>query len=71
MTTTAATLRAYCGPAILSYGFRPFFLGGAIWSATAMVLFILMLMGRVALPTVYTPTSFFMAFSRPSLRGSC
>jgi uncharacterized protein involved in response to NO len=56
MTTTATTLRAYRGPAILSYGFRPFFLGGAIWSAAAMVLFILMLMGRVALPTAFTPT---------------
>jgi len=55
MTTTAATLRAYRGPAILSYGFRPFFLGGAIWSAAAMVIFILMLMGRVALPSVFTP----------------
>ena len=29
------------GPVILSYGFRPFFLGAAVWSAVAMVLWIL------------------------------
>lgn len=29
------------GPVILSYGFRPFFLGAAIWSAVAMVLWVL------------------------------
>ncbi len=31
------------GPAILSYGFRPFFLGGAIWAVMAMLLWILSL----------------------------
>ncbi len=29
------------GPVILSYGFRPFFLGGAIWAVMAMLLWIL------------------------------
>lgn len=37
MATTAETLRAYQGPSIFSYGFRPFFLGGAIWAAAAMI----------------------------------
>ena len=55
MATTAETLRAYRGPAILSYGFRPFFLGGAIWAAVAMVLFIPMLQGDFALPTTLNP----------------
>jgi uncharacterized protein involved in response to NO len=32
-------LRAYRGPAILSYGFRPFFLAGAIWAVLAVMLF--------------------------------
>jgi uncharacterized protein involved in response to NO len=54
MVTTAQTLRAYQGPAIFSYGFRPFFLGGAIWAAAAMVLFVLMLHGIVELPTAFT-----------------
>jgi hypothetical protein len=40
MATTAQTLRAYQGSAIFSHGFRPFFFGGAIWAAAAMVLFI-------------------------------
>ncbi len=50
---TAATLRAYRGPAILSYGFRPFFLSGAIWAGASMVLFTLMLHGTIALPTAF------------------
>ncbi|QQR36209.1 NnrS family protein [Devosia oryziradicis] len=32
---------ARTGPVILSYGFRPFFLGAGIWSATAMALWII------------------------------
>ena len=55
MATTAETLRAYRGPAILSYGFRPFFLGGAIWAAAAMALFIPMLQGNLVLPTTLNP----------------
>ena len=31
------------GPVILSYGFRPFFLGGAVWAILAMLLWILSL----------------------------
>ena len=43
--TTAQQLRTYRGPAIFSYGFRPFFLGGAVWAGAAMVLFMPMLQG--------------------------
>jgi uncharacterized protein involved in response to NO len=32
---TAAEMRAYGGPALFSFGFRPFFLFGAIWAALA------------------------------------
>jgi len=39
------TARDYAGPAFLSIGFRPFFLGGAAWAATAMVIWIGMLAG--------------------------
>ena len=35
------------GPVLFSYGFRPFFLGGAIWACTVMVLWILALSGRI------------------------
>ncbi len=38
--TTAQVLRDYRGPALLSFGFRPFFLCAAIWSALAVPLWI-------------------------------
>jgi uncharacterized protein involved in response to NO len=37
---TAAARRAYEGPALFSYGFRPFFLAGAAWSALVVPLWI-------------------------------
>ncbi len=49
--TAAAKVRAYSGPAFFSYGFRPFFLGGAVWAGAAMALFFLMLQGDLTLPT--------------------
>ena len=38
--TTAQILRDYRGPALFSFGFRPFFLFAAIWSALAVPLWI-------------------------------
>ncbi len=40
MISTAAARRAYAGPAIFSFGFRPFFLLGAIWSALVVPLWL-------------------------------
>ena len=40
---------------IFSYGFRPFFLGGAIWAATAMLLWTGMLTGKISFATPYSP----------------
>lgn len=57
MTTTTQQMRAWTGPSILTYGFRPFFLGAGIWAAFSMVLWIPMLMGHVALPTAFDPVS--------------
>jgi uncharacterized protein involved in response to NO len=42
---TKMTARDFAGPAFLSIGFRPFFLGGASWAAAAMVIWIGMLAG--------------------------
>lgn len=38
--STAAARRAYGGPALFSYGFRPFFLFAALWSAAAVPIWI-------------------------------
>jgi len=37
---TAAARRAYTGPALFSFGFRPFFLFGSIWAALAVPLWL-------------------------------
>ena len=57
MTTSAEKIRAWKGPAILSFGFRPFFLLAGIWAALAMALWVLMLTGRDVLPTAFDPVS--------------
>ncbi len=48
---TMNKVRSWQGPAILSYGFRPFFLLAGLWAALAMVLWIALLTGSVSLPT--------------------
>ena len=45
----------YAGPALFSYGFRPFFLGAAAWAALAMVLWLPQYFGYLALPTAFAP----------------
>jgi len=55
--TTAEQMRAWTGPAILTYGFRPFFFGAAAWAALAMVLWVPMLSGHLMLPTALDPVS--------------
>lgn len=57
MTSTAEQMRAWEGPALLSFGFRPFFLGAALWAALAMALWIAMLSGSLTLPTAFDPVS--------------
>lgn len=45
--------RDYAGPALFSYGFRPFFLSAAIWAALAVVLWLPQYFGEAALPTAF------------------
>lgn len=52
---TAAQRRQYVGPALFSFGFRPFFLGGAIWAALAVLVWIPAYFGEIALPTAFGP----------------
>lgn len=57
MTTTTEQMRAWTGPAILTFGFRPFFFGAAVWAALAMGLWVPMLSGHLMLPTAFDPVS--------------
>ncbi|MGB3864666.1 MAG: NnrS family protein [Xanthobacteraceae bacterium] len=43
--TTAQILRDYRGPALFSFGFRPFFLLASIWASLAIVLWMLPMLG--------------------------
>jgi uncharacterized protein involved in response to NO len=45
----------YPGPALFSYGFRPFFLGGVAWSVACIVLWIPQFVGELSLRTAYSP----------------
>jgi len=57
MTSTIEQMRAWTGPAILTYGFRPFFFGAAVWVVLAMVLWVPMLSGHLMLPTAFDAVS--------------
>ena len=43
--------REYAGPTLFSYGFRPFFLGGALWAALGILLWLPQYFGELSLPT--------------------
>ena len=45
----------YAGPALFSYGFRPFFIGGAAWSVVCVLVWLLQFMGELALRSAYPP----------------
>jgi uncharacterized protein involved in response to NO len=47
--------RDYSGPALFSYGFRPFFLGATVWAVIAMLLWLPQFLGGLTLPTVMGP----------------
>jgi len=55
--SSAEQIRAWQGPAILSFGFRPFFFLGALWAAVAMALWVPALCGAVVLPTHLDPVA--------------
>lgn len=55
MSTSAQQIRAWNGPQILGYGFRPFFLGAALYAAFAMVAWIGALTGAWTIPSAFGP----------------
>jgi uncharacterized protein involved in response to NO len=48
-------LQPYEGPALFSYGFRPFFLFGAIYAGLAAAFWVLVYFGDATVPTAFTP----------------
>ncbi len=52
---TMQKLRAYRGPALFSYGFRPFFLFGAVYAGAMIPLWLAMFAGDLSLPTAFAP----------------
>lgn len=55
MTSSANQIRAWTGPQILGYGFRPFFLGAAVFAAFAMIAWIGALSGLWTIPSAFGP----------------
>lgn len=49
--------RTWQGPALLQHGFRPFFLAAGLWAAGALMLWLAVLWGDVALPTAFDPVT--------------
>lgn len=47
--------RSYNGPAFLSYGFRPFFFLGALYSGAAALLWLPVFLGEIGIPTALAP----------------
>ncbi|AWM85408.1 NnrS family protein [Microvirga sp. 17 mud 1-3] len=48
-------LRDYKGPALLSYGFRPFFLFGSLYAGLAILAWLPMFYGELSLSTAFAP----------------
>src|SRR5512139_1391940 len=57
MSTPAAlqSRRDYDGPALFSYGFRPFFLAAGLWAAFGILLWVPQYMGSLNVPTHMSP----------------
>jgi uncharacterized protein involved in response to NO len=55
MRMSIPRLRAYQGPAILSNGFRPFFLLGSIYAGAMIPLWLAVFAGDLELPTAFAP----------------
>lgn len=48
-------LKLYAGPALLSYGFRPFFFLGSIWAGIEVLAWMPMFYGELSLATAFSP----------------
>jgi uncharacterized protein involved in response to NO len=53
--TAVPRLRAYAGPALLTYGFRPFFLFGAIYAGLTVLAWLPMFYGELEVASAFAP----------------
>jgi uncharacterized protein involved in response to NO len=53
MPAALARRRDYAGPALFSYGFRPFFLAAGLWAAFGILLWLPQYLGLLTLPTAF------------------
>ena len=53
--TAIPRLKPYAGPAVLSYGFRPFFLLGSIWAGLEVLAWLPMFYGELSVATAFSP----------------
>ena len=53
--TAIPRLKPYTGPALLSYGFRPFFLLGSIWAGIEVLAWLPMFYGELSVATAFSP----------------
>jgi uncharacterized protein involved in response to NO len=53
MNVALSRRRDYAGPALFSYGFRPFFLAAGLWAAFGILLWMPQYYGNIALPTAF------------------
>jgi uncharacterized protein involved in response to NO len=49
--------RPTAAPVLFRQGFRPFFLGAAVWAVTSLVLWVLVLAGQINLPSGFDPVA--------------
>lgn len=54
---TMSQSRLWSGPPVFSYGFRPFFLAGAVYGALVMALWVPWYLGAISIPTAFDPTT--------------
>ncbi|HET7409766.1 MAG TPA: NnrS family protein [Paracoccaceae bacterium] len=57
MTGGIPRYRAWSGPAVLSAGFRPFFLIAGVWAAVAVPLWLCVLIGHLTIPSAFGPVA--------------
>lgn len=55
MATTMQQVRAWQGPALWSYGFRPFFLAAGVWALATIAIWVPWYLGLLALPSGFAP----------------